>query len=244
MGLRAARLSPGFRSAQSELRLLNALNVRAPKATRTGMKAFGPRARKGKLPLRTAKALFVIAISLDIFTLIGVQIAPEAVGHLACAARPFSLIAWPLFRQEWFDYVNSQCLSSVPFEPTISMINFMIKTSLAIGGSVIAFYQIFHAYLTRLDDSAVASQENPSGEAAFLKDLKLMLPAGGIFVLIAVADWLFHNSITPDQFPTSLISKASEDCAILLGIIAALMVVSIAISLIRLLSLYFVDIEK
>lgn len=52
-----------------------------------------------------------------------------------------------LIRQDWFGDVYQQCPIN-PVEPTISIINFTIKTSFAIVISPILFISIFYRYLT------------------------------------------------------------------------------------------------
>jgi hypothetical protein len=57
------------------------------------------------------RALFFVALLLDLLTLVFLPVAPDVVAKIACALRPASYVAWPFFSQEWFDYASTQCLT-------------------------------------------------------------------------------------------------------------------------------------
>jgi hypothetical protein len=217
----------------------------ADKVMRSAMKVFGSRAWTGieKLWLAIVMLLAVTAVALDIFVSIGVYAAPAAVGHVACILRPIGVVARPLFRQQWIDYISTQCLTG-PVEPAISMINLMIKSSFAVVVFALVIGPIIYSYFTAPRDSLSEKYRNLSKKQACVKELKALLFGGSIFVTLPVVVWILITIHAPQKFNPSIIGKAVEDGTILLGLLATCIVLFIIILPFRLLGLYFVDDQK
>jgi hypothetical protein len=203
------------------------------------MKLFGSQTWTGidKLWLGIVKLLAVATIALDIFVSIGIYAAPAAVGHAACVLRPIGVVARPLFRQQWVDYVSTECLT-VPVEPAISMINLMIKSSFAVIVFALVIGPIIYSYFTIPRDSLSEKYKHLSKKQACVKELKALLFAASVFVTTTVATWILTTMNAPQKFNTSVIGKAIEDGMILMGLFSAWIVLFIVILPFRLLGLY------
>jgi hypothetical protein len=160
--------------------------------------------------LPVPQALFGLCISLDLFVYFGVRIAPADVGDAVCAARPLSAIATPLFPAHWFDYVADGC-AAFRIEPAISILAFMIKTSLTILALLVGSVQG-----VILGEPDLAAEFG--NKYSFSEYIKGALGLA-FCVAITVAAWLLMTSRAPEKFRTSLIDKiVLEDAGLILGL--------------------------
>jgi hypothetical protein len=166
--------------------------------------------------LATFIGLPVLVVSLDVLTYFGGRIAPHTVANTICALRPFTVIAAPLIRTEWFDYVAAQC-AGFAAEPALSMIAFMAKASLAL----IAFPLLFFALMFGLTiDKPIGEAHGAKKKPTFFEGVS----AVGFWLTISVGGWLLEIYHMPDEFSVSLHHKFVEDCLVVNLIVSAFVV--------------------
>jgi len=186
-----------------------------------------------------ATVLCIVAVSLDIFTLIGIQVAPAATGRVICLLHSLGAIAEPMFPQAWLDYVHQACRLD-PVEPAISMLNFMIKTALVIIASLIVFVPLLHRYF-KPNSELPPEYWHLTRKQTYLKKLKGFLVAGLIFSVVGALNWHYHISYSPGHFPISFISKGLEDAAILGVFVGAYVALFVGIALVQLFGCYLIE---
>ena len=186
------------------------------------------------------RALLLVAILLDGVWLVGAQVAPDAVAQAACALRPICYVAWPFFHDEWFEYASTQCLS-YPTDASVSLIFFMVKTSLATCGFAILFVETLRLHRQGNDDGLPAPYGALTKKQICLKDIQSQAPLTIISVPLGVGYWLSRTSGPPENFSTSILSVPIDDCGILGGGIALFAVLGFVLSVIRFIKLSFSD---
>ena len=161
-------------------------------------------------------SLLVIPVSLDLFTFFGAQIEPTNIGRTMCSLRPAGLFARPLLPLDWLDYVRIECAGD-PVEPALSIINFMLKTSLCVLCSLLLLAGLMLPGQGSLTDT-FKQLNNPR---ACIEELKRLLIAASALVVIPALGWSLYFLEPIQKFRTSLISKFIEDGHLLLSMLAA-----------------------
>ena len=149
-------------------------------------------------------ALFVLCLSLDIFTAVGEQLAPDLVGRTMCSLRPFDLFARFLLPSGWSQYLEDVC-TGFPYDAAISLMAFRLKVSLVSLGLMASVAML---PLREKDRPAVV----PSGD----ENKPAGKPVGWgrvlvVFVLPAFFVWRFLARTSPGDFQSSIAWKAYED---------------------------------
>ena len=151
-------------------------------------------------------------VSLDLFTTIGGLVAPDAVARFMCSVRSLGSLSRPFIRSEWFAYVSQQCESHA-LQPVISIINFMIKTSLAAVGTAIflAFAATVEVQRRR---SRVQEVDKHQREVAAkqLKDNSTKVLTLAVIMTVA---WMGYVYGPPQKFGVWITDKIVEDFQVL-----------------------------
>jgi hypothetical protein len=148
-------------------------------------------------------ALFVLCLSLDIFTVFGLQIAPDAVGHTMCILRPLDFFARFLFPSGWSQYVDDVC-TGFPNDTAISLIAFLLKVSLVSLGLIAVIAMLPLREKTEGPSLFAKKTSRPDKPARWG-------PVFILFILPAPFVWRSLARTSPGNFQSSIPWKAHED---------------------------------
>ena len=168
--------------------------------------------------------LFVLCLSLDIFTVIGEQIAPDAVGRTMCSLRPFVLFGRLLFPSGWSQYLDVVC-TGFPNDAAISLMAFLFKVSLVSLGLITAIVMLAatstlplrQGSLPDSSSSPAATKTSESSKAARWARVLVFLVLPAVFV------WRSLARTSPGDFQGSIPWKAHEDLLLFGGFICGVL---------------------
>ena len=176
-----------------------------------------------KLAAKVAFALFVICLSLDIFSYFGEERQPDAVNHAMCSLRPLGLFAWSMFPDGWAAYAADAC-ASFPVEPAISMIAFMVKLSAEMTALVVLTVLLLPVLLESPSSQMEAPVAPNERRQTYFEAVKSYIPMLLIFGVPTILFWLIFRSRAPDDFRTAPLDKIYED-VFLLGVLGCWLMV-------------------
>lgn len=169
------------------------------------------------------KTLLLVFVALDIFDVSGRSAAPATLISFACNAFPYTKLVSFMFPDGMLDFIQSNCRIGVA-EPTVSMIFFMLKMSIAVMFIVplVVFICCYPQHFLSVRETYFDKFRKPNGVK---KEIQMFLSLVTINALICAGGvHMIAYSRYPERFVTLPMHKFIEDGTAMLAFIVVMFV--------------------